>query len=102
MSTYAFRCPKTGLVEFVDTPGVHGCPFCRGQHQTYQIGPPTPEPGHPQVKPPFKHHYSNVHGQKLNSWSDLKAADKRLGLIQTGEKPQTNAPKHGTTTVAMS
>ncbi|HUT56884.1 MAG TPA: hypothetical protein VMY40_04365 [Anaerolineae bacterium] len=36
--------------------------------------------------PPFKMHHSRIHGCKLNSWSDYHAANKVLGLVDTGEK----------------
>ena len=38
--SYAFRCTETGLVEWADCAGVQPCPFCNGQHMTYECGLP--------------------------------------------------------------
>lgn len=37
---------------------------------------------------PFPVHYSPVHGKVLRSWSEYHAENKRLGLIDIGEKPE--------------
>lgn len=37
--------------------------------------------------PPFKRHYSHVHGRKLTSWSEYRLANKELGIIDVGTKP---------------
>ena len=47
--TYAFRCPKTGCVDFCESPGRHHCPFCDKMHMAYRCGAPEPEEGMPNV-----------------------------------------------------
>ena len=85
--SHSFRCPKTGLAEWFDSPGEHPCPFCKGKHSTEITGPPKKQEGFGMAPPPFKRHYSPVHGRKLTSWTEYRDANKELGIVYTGEKP---------------
>ena len=87
MSNYAFRCPKSGLVEWFPTEGSHQCPFCKGIHVAHEVGaPPKPE-GYGVTNKPFPRHYSFTHQKFLGSWSDYHQANKDAGLVDTGRMP---------------
>jgi len=85
--TYAIRCSKCGLSDFVDAPGRHKCSGCGVLCTAYQAGVPK-EAGLGKPRPPFKMHYSWQHGRKLTSWSDYHSANKEMGLVDTGRKPE--------------
>ncbi len=46
---HAFRCPKTGIPEMFDDPGVQPCGSCGGEHETYPTGVPDTSGGFPSV-----------------------------------------------------
>ncbi|MBE3087808.1 MAG: hypothetical protein IMZ71_01645 [Chloroflexi bacterium] len=59
--------------------------------KSYKAGSPPKEPlqaGSATGCAPFKRHYSPIHGRQLNSWSEYRRANKELGLIDVGHKPE--------------
>lgn len=84
--SYWYRCERKGRSRLVETPGLHRCAFCGGMHLAEESSGEGPI-GMPYAPPPFKRHYSFVHGRQLNSWGDYHQANKELNLIDTGEKP---------------
>jgi len=90
MSSFAFRCPKTGLVEFAPCAGKHPCPFCGKKHLAYETGvQKKPEGLGFRTRPPFKPIYSVQHGRRLESWTDYHNANRELDLVDSGEKPDS-------------
>jgi hypothetical protein len=59
----------------------------------YEAGSPKVKGGAYMTPPSFKSHYSVIHGRKLTSWSDYHAANRQLGLVDTGPKMRTQKPK---------
>jgi len=84
--SYAYRCSKTGLVDWTDAPGRARCVYCGKLHTTFQTGLDRRE-GFPNTQQPFKPHDSFIFGRRLESWSDVWKAEKEKGLINTGEPP---------------
>ena len=37
--------------------------------------------------PPFKRHFSYIHGRRLRSWGEYHDANKEMNLVDTGRKP---------------
>lgn len=48
------------------------------------------------VQGKFPKHFSLIHGEQLNSWADYNAANKRHGLIDTGERHHLAPGPHRT------
>jgi len=41
----------------------------------------------PMTRPPWKRHFSYIHGRQLNSWAEYHAANKELDLVDVGRPP---------------
>ena len=96
---YVFRCPKTQLVEFFDSPGRHECPFCPGQHETYQSGVEKQE-GFPNViGDELAKHFDWAAGCEINSKTQRRRIYKEKGLVLKSfseERRHRDIPKTGT------
>lgn len=94
---YAFRCDKTGLVEFAYSADGHPCPHCGKAHETYQCGAPK-EAGQGSVVPDFMHkHYDWAAGCEITSRSQRNRvyAEKGLNVKSAREfRKQHNLPDH--------
>ncbi len=82
----AYRCPKCGFRDFDAGP----CALCETPMKAYEAGPPPKQPLRSGEvapgSPPFRRHYSPVHGRFLDSWGAYHRANKEMGLVDTGQK----------------
>ena len=79
----AYECDACGLRGF-DSP----CWHCgSAKVRPYEAGAPAKAIGFGSGPPPFKRHYSFIHGRQLNSWDEYRRANRELGIVDTGQKP---------------
>ena len=78
MSSFAYRCPKTGLVEWAASVGACRCTYCGEIHLAEPVGCPPREKGPPAIQ--VAHHkWSAAHQKRMTPREEAKA-DEAAGL----------------------
>lgn len=78
--TYAIRCTKVGICEFVDGPGRHRCPLCGKMHTAYQCGAPPKQRGGMNVIPEIRPYFDFGAGVQITSRAQRRRAYRERGM----------------------